>query len=179
MISREPGQGRNTAALRGPSHVRWFIVAMKNDEYFMKKALECALEAADMDEVPVGAVIVKNNKIIAKAGNRREKDNLVTSHAEILAITKANKKLKSWRLNDCALYVTLEPCIMCAGAIIQARFSKVVFGAYDLKGGAFGSSINVLDSNNLNWKPLVIPGVLQVECSSLLSDYFKNKREEK
>ena len=143
----------------------------------MNFALKLAQKAESLDEVPVGAIIVKDNKIIAKAYNKREINNLVTSHAELLAIEKANKKLGSWRLVDCTLYATLEPCIMCAGAIIQSRIKKVVFGAYDLKCGAFGSSIDVLKSYNINWKPEIVKGVKEKECSSLLSNYFKQKRE--
>ncbi len=153
-----------------------FLLLMKNDEYFMNLALKLAKKAESLDEVPVGAIIVKDNKIIAKAYNKREVNNLVTSHAELLAIQKANKKLDSWRLVDCTLYVTLEPCIMCAGAIIQSRIQRVVFGAYDLKGGAFGSSIDVLKANNINWKPEIVKGVKEKECSQILTDYFKKKR---
>ena len=143
----------------------------------MNLAIKLAQKAESLDEVPVGVLIVKDDKIIAKAYNKRELNNLVTSHAELLAIEKANKKLDSWRLMDCTLYATLEPCIMCAGAIIQSRIKKVVFGAYDLKGGAFGSSIDILEANNINWKPEIVKGVKEKECSLLLTNYFKKKRE--
>ena len=149
---------------------------MKNDEYYMKKALKQAEKAALIDEVPVGAVIVKNDIIIASSYNTRESKNDALGHAEINAIKKANKKLKAWRLDGCTIYVTVEPCIMCAGAIIQGRFKRVIFGADDFKGGAFGSSINILDAKNINHHPEVVGGVLKKECSKIIKEYFKNKR---
>ena len=149
---------------------------MKNPEYYMQIALKEAQKAAFKDEAPIGCVIVKNDVIIAKSYNKREIKNLVTSHAEIEAITKANKKLNSWRLVDCDIYITLEPCIMCAGAIIQARIKNIYFGAYDPKGGALTSSIDVLSSKNLNHKPNVYGGILEGECSLLLREFFKKKR---
>lgn len=145
----------------------------------MSLAIKEAFKAKDLDEVPVGAIIVKDNKVISKGYNLREKDNSVISHAEINAIKKANKKLKSWRLEECTLYVTLEPCIMCAGAIIQSRFKRVVFGTRDPKGGAFVSSIDVQKADNLNWKVEITEGVLQEECSLILKEYFKEKRNKK
>lgn len=144
----------------------------------MSIALKEAQKASLKDEVPIGCVIVKDGKIISKGFNQRETKNLVVSHAEIEAINKANKKLNSWRLEGCDIYITLEPCIMCAGAIIQARFNNVYYGAKDFKGGAFGSSINVLDASNINHHPCVIGGILEHECSSIISEYFKNKRKE-
>lgn len=152
---------------------------MRNDAYYMSLAIKEAFKAKDLDEVPVGAIIVKDNKVISKGYNLREKDNSVISHAEINAIKKANKKLKSWRLEECTLYVTLEPCIMCAGAIIQSRFKRVVFGTRDPKGGAFVSSIDVQKADNLNWKVEITEGVLQEECSLILKEYFKEKRNKK
>ena len=128
------------------------------------------------DEVPIGCVIVKNNKVIAKAHNKRETFNQVSAHAEMLAIAKANKKLNSWRLEGCDIYVTIEPCIMCAGAIIQSRINNVYYGASDYKGGAFGSSIDILKANNINHHPNVVGGILEKECSLLVSNYFKTKR---
>lgn len=143
-------------------------------------ALKEAAKAANQDEVPVGCVIVDGeSRIISKAYNLREKKHSVFSHAEIEAIKKASKKREDWQLVDCTIYVTLEPCIMCAGAILQSRFKKIVFGARDPKGGAFGSSINVLDSKNLNVQPLVVSGVLEVECSTILKSFFKEKRMSK
>lgn len=144
---------------------------------FMKLALKEANKALLLDEVPIGCVIVKDGKVIARGFNHRENKQMVISHAEIEAIQKANKKLNSWRLVDCDIYVTLEPCIMCMGAIIQARFANVYYGANDLKGGAVESSINVLEAKNINHHPHVEGGVLKEECSKLISDYFKVKRE--
>ena len=150
---------------------------MKNPEYYMSLALKEAQKALLEDETPIGCVIVKDDKVIARGHNKRETKNLVTSHAEIEAITKANKKLKSWRLVDCDLYVTVEPCIMCGGAIIQSRIKNVYYGAKDLKGGAFGSSINILEANNINHRPNIIGGILEEECAIIIKNYFKNKRK--
>ena len=150
---------------------------MKHDStYFMNIAIKEALKAKAIDEVPIGCIVVKDDKVIARSFNKREKTQDPTGHAEIKTLQKAAKKLNSWRLEDCDLYVTLEPCIMCSGAIIQSRIRRVYFGAYDHKGGAFGSSINVLDANNINHHPEIIGGVLEEECSSLLTNYFKEKR---
>ena len=150
---------------------------MKNPEYFMSLALKEAQKALLEDETPIGCVIVKDDKVIARGHNKRETKNLVTSHAEIEAITKANRKLKSWRLVDCDLYVTVEPCIMCGGAIIQSRIRNVYYGAKDLKGGALGSSINILEANNINHRPNIIGGILEEECAIIIKNYFKNKRK--
>ena len=144
---------------------------------YMQMALEEAKLAALEDEVPVGCVIVKDDKVIAKAHNLRETNHDPLGHAETLAIKKASEILNDWQLVDCELYVTVEPCIMCAGAIIQSRISKVVYGAPDLKGGAFGSSINVLDATNINHRPEIIVGVLEKECTEIIKNYFKSKRK--
>ena len=146
------------------------------EEKYIKKALKEAKKAYLLDEVPIGCVIVKDNKIIARSYNTREKDQMVTSHCEINALRKASKKLKDWQLIDCELYVTLEPCPMCAGAIYQSRIKKVVFGAYDVKQGALGSSFNLYDVKTLNHHPEVVGGVLKEECGQLLTNYFKEKR---
>ena len=145
----------------------------------MKEALKEARKAELIDEVPIGCVIVKDDKIIARGHNQRETNQSPIGHAEIIAINKASKKLKSWRLERCDIYVTLEPCIMCSGAIIQSRISKVYYGASDSKGGALGSSINVLEASNINHHPEVISGVLQEECSKIITNYFKLKRQSK
>lgn len=152
---------------------------MEKEIKFMKEAIKEAKKALLIDEVPIGCVIVKDNKIIARGHNVRESKNSPIGHAEIEAINKASKKLKSWRLEGCDIYITLEPCIMCSGAIIQSRIENIYFGASDPKGGALISSINVLDAKNINHHPQVHVGILKEECSSLISDYFKNKREEK
>ena len=143
---------------------------------FMTQAIKEAKKALLIDEVPIGCVIVKDNKVIARGYNHRESKQMVISHAEMEAIQKANKKLGSWRLVDCDIYVTLEPCIMCMGAIIQSRFAHVYYGASDFKGGAVESSINVLEAKNINHHPEVEGGILQEECSELISNYFKTKR---
>jgi len=150
---------------------------MKNDAFFMKEALKEATKAGKIDEVPVGAVIVIDDKIIARGHNLRETKKSALGHAEIIAIQKANKKLDAWRLEKATIYVTVEPCLMCGGAIIQSRIKKVVFGTKDPKGGAFGSSTNINDIETLNHHPEVVGGVLKSECASIIKDYFSNKRK--
>lgn len=146
-------------------------------EKFMKEALKQAQKAYDKLEVPVGAVIVKDGKIIARAYNQKEEKNDTTNHAEILAIKKASKKLGSWRLTDCDMYVTLEPCSMCAGALIQSRIRKVYIGASDEKTGACGSVLNLLEDYKFNHKVEVEKGVLQEECENVLKEFFKELRK--
>ncbi len=145
----------------------------------MRLAIKEALKAEKNDEVPVGAIIVLNGKIIARGYNQTEKTQVATKHAEIIAIEKACKKLKSWRLEDAELFVTLEPCPMCAGAIANARIKKVYFGAYEQKSGAVISKFCVLTESGLNHKVDFQGGVLQEECSDLLKSYFKRKRRAK
>ena len=152
---------------------------MNIDIRYMKEAIKEAKKAELIDEVPIGCVIVKDGKIIARAHNMRETKQNPIGHAEILAIEKASKKLKSWRLDGCELFITLEPCIMCSGAIIQSRIKTICYGAKDPKGGALGSSINVMDANNINHHPEIRSGIMEEECSSLLTNYFKNKRKNK
>ena len=139
---------------------------------FMKEAIKIA-KKSNID-IPVGAVIVKDNKIIAKAVNKREKKQITTLHAEMVAINSACKKLKNWRLNDCEMYVTLEPCPMCASAIVQARISKVYFGAYDLLNGAFGSKSDMRDimSSSISVKG----GIMEEECQNIIKNYFEGIR---
>ena len=149
---------------------------MEDFEKYMLEALKEASLAASEDEVPIGCVIVKDGEIIAKAHNQRDKTNNPLGHAEVLAIKKASEILKDWQLVNCELYVTIEPCLMCAGAIIQSRIKRVIYGAPDLKGGAFGSSINVLDASNINHRPEIVKGILESECSQVIKDYFKSKR---
>lgn len=151
---------------------------MTREEKFIKEAIKLAKISASEGEVPVGAIIVKNNKIIAKGRNTRESTNNAIAHAEMQVIEQACKKLKSWRLCGCELYCTLEPCAMCAGAIINTRIKKVVFGAFEPKFGSCGSVINLFDLP-FNNKPELIPGVLQNECSKILTDFFKSLRQGK
>ena len=149
---------------------------MDKDIEFMKEALKEAELARLEDEVPIGCVIVKDDQIIARGHNQRDKSHNPLGHAETLAIKKASEVVNDWQLVDCELYVTIEPCIMCSGAIIQSRIKRVVYGARDFKGGCFGSSINILEADNINHHPEVIGGVLEEECSKLIKDYFKKKR---
>lgn len=146
-------------------------------EKYMKEALKEAKKAYEKLEVPVGCVIVKNGKIIAKAHNQKETKLDTTKHAEILAIQKASKKLKSWRLLDCEMYVTLEPCSMCAGAIINSRIKKIYIGAEDNKTGACGSVLNLLEDYTFNHKVELEKGILKKDCEKILKDFFKELRE--
>ena len=145
------------------------------DEAFMRRAMELAEAARELDEVPVGAVVVRDGVIIAEAHNTRETSKCATHHAEVLAIEAACRALGGWRLPGVTLYVTMEPCAMCAGAIVNARVPRVVYGAPDLRFGAFGSLID-LAKVPLNHTPEVVGGVLREECVELLSSYFKAKR---
>lgn len=150
---------------------------IKDDNYYMNIALIEARKSYDIDEVPVGCVIVKDDNIIAKAHNKREHTNDVFSHAEVQAIKKACKKLNTWKLDDATLYVTLEPCLMCSGAILQSRIKKVVFATFEPKFGTLGSVTNVLDENNkFNHKVEIVSGICKEESSKLLKDFFKQKR---
>ena len=147
---------------------------MINDAFYMQRALELAKRASELDEVPVGAIVVRDGEIIASAFNSREMDKNALCHAEIKAINEACRKLGGWRLVGCTLYVTLEPCPMCAGAIVNSRIERVVFGAYDNKAGAFGTMINLNDYPL--FKPEIVGGILKDECSLLLTSFFKQKR---
>ena len=138
----------------------------------MRKALAQAEKAAKLGEMPIGAVIVRDGKIIARGHNKREKGKNALLHAEIVAIDKACRKLGGWRLPGCEIYVTLEPCPMCAGAILNSRIEKVYFGAYDVKSGCAGSKINLLDMNLCNYTTEVVGGVLQSECSEIIKNFF-------
>ena len=152
---------------------------MQEKEIYMKKALKEAKKAYDKLEIPVGAIIVKDGKIIARAHNQKETKFDTTKHAEILAIQKASKKLKSWRLIDCEMYVTLEPCTMCAGAIINSRIKKIYIGASDEKTGAVGSVLNLFDDYKFNHKPEYEKGILEQDCSEILKRFFKDLRKSK
>ena len=151
----------------------------QNKEYFMKQAIKEAEKAYKKLEVPVGAVIVKEGKIIARAHNQKETKTDTTKHAEILAIQKASKKLKSWRLIDCEMYVTLEPCTMCAGAIINSRIKKVYIGTMDEKTGAVGSVFNLFNDYTFNHKVENENGILKNECENILKQFFKELRKMK
>ena len=148
-------------------------------EKFMRAALREAQKAYDKKEIPVGAVIVKDDKIISRAYNLKELKNDTTKHAEILAIQKASKKLGSWRLEDCEMYVTLEPCSMCAGALIQSRIKKLYIGTMDNKTGACGSVLNLLSDYKFNHTVEVETGVLAEQCEKILKDFFKELRADK
>ena len=150
-----------------------------DDEYFMKQALKQAQKALKIDEVPIGCVVVKNNKVLGSGFNQKIKKNSALEHAELVALKKAQKKLGDWHLNDCTLYVTLEPCPMCAGACINTRVGRVVFGASDPKAGCCGTLYNLPEDKRFNHRPEVTGGVLQDECGKILTQFFKTKRKEK
>lgn len=152
---------------------------LTTDEKFMKEALKQAKKAYCLEEAPIGCVIVHEGKIIARGYNRRNIDKSTLSHAEILAIRKAAKKLGDWRLEGCTMYVTLEPCQMCAGAIVQARLDKVVMGSRNAKAGCAGSVINLLQMEAFNHQVVLTEGVLETECSALMSGFFRELREKK
>ena len=150
---------------------------MEKNEKFMKEALKEAQKAYEKLEVPVGAVIVKDGKIIARAHNQKETKTDTTKHAEMLAIQKASKKLESWRLIDCEMYVTLEPCSMCAGAIINSRIKKIYIGTLDKKTGAAGSVFNLFEDYVFNHKVEIEKGILQKDCEQILKDFFRELRK--
>lgn len=149
---------------------------MDEHEKFMREALKEAKKAQLKDEVPIGAVVVQNGKIIARAYNTKNIKGNALQHAELIALNKATKKIGDWRLTDCDLYVTLEPCPMCAGACINTRVRSVYFGAYDKKAGCCGTLYNLPVDTRFNHRPIVVGGVLEKECSEILSNFFKNLR---
>jgi len=149
---------------------------MERDEYFMRQALRLAEAAFEDEEVPVGAIVVREGKVIGKGYNQRRLLKDPTAHAEILAITAAASAVDDWRLSECTLYVTLEPCTMCAGAIVLARIDRVVYGATDPKAGAVHSLYEILSDSRLNHQSEVVPGVLAEECGSLLTEFFRQQR---
>ena len=148
-------------------------------EEFMRKALKEAKKAAKHDEVPVGCVIVKDGEVVGHGYNRRMRDSTAISHAEMNAILKANRKLEDWRLDDCEMYVTNEPCQMCAGAIVQARIKKVYIGCMNPKSGCAGSIMNLLQVDEFNHQVEIETGVLEEECSAIMKDYFQELRKSK
>lgn len=152
---------------------------MKNDEFYMQLAIQEAKKAREKNEVPIGAVIVLNNEVIATGYNLRESEQNAVAHAELLAIVKACKKLGTWRLEDATLYVTLEPCPMCAGAIINSRIKRVVYGAQDPKAGCVGTFMNLVEDERFNHQSEVVSGVLANECGELLTTFFRQLRQQK
>lgn len=150
---------------------------MENDEKFMREAIRQAKKAEALMEVPIGCVIVFEDKIIARGYNRRNTDKNTISHAEMNAIRKASRKMGDWRLEGCTMYITLEPCQMCAGAIVQARIPRVVIGSMNPKAGCAGSILNLLDMKEFNHQVQVTRGVLEDECSGMLTDFFRRLRE--
>ena len=153
------------------------IIDLQSDQYFMGEALRQAARAYEAEEVPVGAVVVRAGRIIARAYNQVELLKDATAHAEMLALTQAEEAVGDWRLTDCTLYVTKEPCPMCAGAIVHTRLERVVFGASDPKGGAAGSAMNLLQFPTLNHQCAITSGVREAECRSLLQSFFAEQRE--
>lgn len=153
------------------------ILKQKTDEKFMKQALLQAKKAKELGEVPIGCVIVQDGKVIGRGYNRRNTDKSTLSHAEITAIRKASKKLNDWRLEDCTLYVTLEPCQMCAGAIVQARVKEVVIGAMNPKAGCAGSILNLFTMKQFNHQVQTTYGVCEAECSQILKQFFAGLRK--
>jgi len=151
--------------------------ALASDEQYIRNALDLAREAAKRNEVPIGAVVVHDGAIIAAATNRTVRDQDATAHAELLAIREASTKLDRWRLDDCTLYVTIEPCAMCAGAVVLSRVKRVVFGAWDEKAGMAGSVGDLLRNPRLNHRPEVRAGVLAEECGRLVEDFFSEQRK--
>ncbi|THE09547.1 nucleoside deaminase [Bacillus timonensis] len=152
---------------------------MKSDEYYMKLAIEQAKKAAAINEVPIGAVLVINDEVIASAHNLRETQQRSIAHAELLAIDAACKQIGFWRLENATLYVTLEPCAMCSGAIVLSRVNRVVYGASDPKGGCAGTLMNLLQEQRFNHQAEVISGVCEEECGQLLSSFFKEIRRKR
>jgi tRNA(adenine34) deaminase len=153
------------------------VIDLECDHYFMGEALRQAAKASGAEEVPVGAVVVRSGKIIARAHNQVELLKDATAHAEMLALTAAEAAVGDWRLIDCTLYVTKEPCPMCAGAIVHVRLARVVFGAADPKGGAAGSAINLLQFPSLNHRCAITGGVREAECRDLLRGFFAKQRQ--
>jgi tRNA(adenine34) deaminase len=153
------------------------VIATHDDEAFMDLALDQARRAGESGDVPVGAVLVRENKVVAAAGNRTARDRDPTAHAELLVIRDAAEALDDWRLSGCTLYVTLEPCAMCAGAIVLARVGRVVFGAWDPKAGMAGSVGDLLRHPKLNHRPEVLAGVRAEECGALLTEFFERRRQ--
>jgi len=179
------GRGRSTERLVGlrmigRHTVSWLhvsVIAPLPDEFFMREALRQAQKAYAADEVPIGAVVMREGKIISRAHNQVELLKDATAHAEMLALTAAEEAVGDWRLTDCDLYVTKEPCPMCAGALVHTRIRRVIFGCADLAAGAAGSMMNLLEMPGLNHQCEITSGVLQKQCAVLLQDFFRKRRE--
>jgi tRNA(adenine34) deaminase len=152
------------------------IIDLQSDAYFMSEALRMAVRALEAEEVPIGAIVVREGKIIARAFNQVELLKDATAHAEMLALTQAEAAMGDWRLTDCDLYVTKEPCPMCAGALVHVRMRRVIFGCPDPRGGAAGGLLNLLQNSSLNHQCEITAGVRQEECASLLQGFFRAKR---
>ena len=180
QVRIEPGQVRKEAAIQTSAWVYHFYI-MENEqekhEYYMRMALEEAQKAREIDEVPVGAVIVFRDEVIAKAHNLREHSMQAYAHAEMLAIQKASESMHTWCLDECDLYVTLEPCMMCIGAIVLSRIRNLYYGTKDPKGGAVDSLIEIKKISRLNHHPKVTSGILAEECGAILTDFFREKRK--
>ena len=173
----EPCQDRKVAAIRASDRVCHFFIIMNRENEYMREALKEAYKAKKIDEVPIGAVVVRNGEIIARAHNMKEHDQLASSHAEHLALTKAQKILGTWNLQDCDLYVTLEPCMMCTGLIQLSRIRRLYYGTSDPKGGCLETVIHVKQIPHLNTYPKEIyADIMKEECSEILTTFFKEKR---
>lgn len=151
---------------------------MRDDTYYMQLALEEARRAAELGEIPIGAVLVQGEEILCRTHNMRETWQSATAHAEVIAIEEACKKLGRWRLSGCTLYVTVEPCPMCSGAIVNSRLDRVVYGCPDIKAGGAESIFNIISNPNLNHNPEVVSGVCELECAQVMKDFFQKRRRE-
>ena len=155
------------------------MYTQEDKELFMKEAIAEAKKAEAINEVPIGAVIVRDGKIIGRGYNQRETTNRAITHAEMIAIDEANQTINNWRLENCALFVTLEPCVMCSGAIVLSRIPNVYYGAFDYKGGTAGTLMNLLEEEQFNHQSHVEAGILQEECSEMLTSFFKKLRQDR
>ncbi len=176
QLVHELGQGRKAAAISATNCVCHFLIMKNKEEYYMAFAIKEAKKAELEDEVPIGCVIVREDKIIARSHNRKESKDSAIYHAEVEAILEASKVKDSWNLNDCDLYVTLEPCLMCTGAILNSRLRKVCYGASSFKSGFLKTKIDLEEIQGLNHYPMIRAGILEKECAQLLSSYFQKKR---
>src|SRR6476660_8207537 len=181
FCSHRPVAGQNKPVMNWTAHravaTTWAMLEPPNDQYFMREALRQAQKASEAGEVPVGAVVVLAGKIIGRAHNQVELLKDATAHAEMLALTQAEAAVGDWRLTDCDLYVTKEPCAMCAGALVHTRIRRVIFGCTDPVAGAAGSVMNLLQMPALNHRCDIASGVLQKECAAILQDFFRKRRE--